>query len=215
MSIVLQIRERSEETKRFPNSPHFFCPSDTYFLFLPSTAETTAYTAHGPGPLAGKLLFKSKLRHGRISYAPEDVEFSSPHFLGLPDDKKQRYLDNYSHIDEIQLKIVSGRPGNSLLVFVGDQGIEMGNNDLLLMKTHVIKGLVSFREDDVEFQYPGWKVPLFILEDLKRKSSTGRLFIISDERGNLRCKVKREVADKLADSVPKFSAILRSSNAFK
>ena len=52
-----------------------------------------------------------------------------------------------SHIDEIQLKIVSGRPGNSLLVFVGNQGIEMGNNDLLLFKTRVIKGLVSFRED--------------------------------------------------------------------
>ena len=186
-----------------------------YLLFLLSTAETPTYTAHGPGPLAGKLLFKSKLRNGRISYAPEDVEFSSPYFLGLPDDKKQRYLDNYSHIDEIQLKIVSGRPGNSLLVFVGDQGIEMGNNDLLRLKTRVIKGLVSFREDDVEFQYPGWKFPLFILEDLKRKSSTGRLFIISDERGNLRCKVKREVADKLADSVAKFSAILRSSNAFK
>ena len=186
-----------------------------YLLFLLSTAETPTYTAHGPGPLAGKLLFKSKLRHGRISYAPEDVEFSSPHFLGLPDDKKQRYLDNYSHIDEIQLKIVSGRPGNSLLVFVGDQGIEMGNNDLLRLKTRVIKGLVSFREDDVEFQYPGWKVPLFILEDLKRKSSTGRLFIISDERGNLRFKVKREVADKSAASVAKFSAILRSSNAFK
>ena len=91
----------------------------------------------------------------------------------------------------------------------------MGNNDFLRLKTRVIKGLVSFREDDVEFQYPGWKVPLFILEDLKRKSSTGRLFIISDERGNLRCKVKREVADKLADGVDKFSAILRSSNAFK
>ena len=185
-----------------------------YFLLLLSTAETTAYTAHGPGPLAGKLLFKSKLRHGRVSYAPEDVEFSSPHFLGLPDDKRQRYLDNYSHIDEIQLKIVSGR-GNSLLVFVGNQGIEMGNNDLLLLKTRVIKGLVSLCKDDVEFQYPDWKVPLFILEDLKRKSSTGRLFIISDEKGNLRCKVKREVADRLADSVDKFSAFLRSSNAFK
>ena len=68
---------------------------------------------------------------------------------------------------------------------------------------------------DVEFQYPGWKVPLFILEDLKRNSPTGRLFIISDERGNLRCKVKSEIADKLADSVDKFSAFLRSSNAFK
>ena len=60
----------------------------------------------------------------------------------------------------------------------------MGYNDLLLLKTRVIKGLVSFREDDVEFQYPGWKVRLFILEDLKRNSSTGRLFIISDEKGN-------------------------------
>ena len=194
---------------------HIFCPSDMYLLFLLSTAETPTYTAHGPGSLAGKLLFKGKLRHGRISYAPEDVEFSSLHFLGLPDDKKQRYLDNYSHIDEIHLKVVSCRPENSLLVLVGDQGIEMENNDLLLLKTRVIKGLVSFREDDVEFQYPGWKVPLFILEDLKRKASTGRLFIISDEKGNLRCKVKRDLTDSLAESVIKFSAFLRGSNASK
>lgn len=184
-----------------------------YLQFLLSTAETPTYTEHGL--LAGKLLFKSKLRHGRISYAQEDVEFSSPHFLGLPDDKKQRYLDNYSHIDEIQLKIVSGRPGSSLLVFVGNQGIEMGNNDLLLLKTRVIKGLVSLHEGDIEFQYPGWKVPMFILEDLKRKASTGRLFIISDEKGNLTCKVKRDLTDSLADSVVKFSAFLRGSNASK
>ena len=32
---------------------------------------------------------------------------------------------------------------------------------------------------------------MYILEDLKRKASNGKLFIISDEKGNLRCTVKR------------------------
>ena len=55
------------------------------------------------GPLVGKLLFKSKLRHGRNSYASIDVEFLGPDFLGLADGKTQRFLEKYKRIDEIQL----------------------------------------------------------------------------------------------------------------
>lgn len=76
--------------------------------------------------------------------------------------------------------------------YVGDQGIEMADNDLLLLKTRINNGVVSFDESDIEVRFPAdWQVPVKILEDLKSKRLDGRLFIISDEKGNLKCTVKK------------------------
>ena len=83
----------------------------------------------------------------------------------------------------------------SSVVYIGDQGTEMADNDLLLLKTRVNKGLVSFQEDDIEFLYPNWEVPTNIIEDLRSKKSNGKLFIISDEKGNLRCRVESSIKD--------------------
>lgn len=176
-------------------------------------AATPTYTEHGP--LKGKLLLKSKLRHGRISHAPEDVEFLSPDFLGLADHKTQWFPEKYRHIDEIQLKIMLVE--NKPLLCIGDPGIEMGDNDLLLLKTRVRKGLVSFHNDDLEIRYPGWKIPVHILEDLQRNASNGKLFIISDEKGHLRCSVRSgvtEVANRLVGVRDKAFEFI-TSNVFK
>lgn len=123
---------------------------------------TPTYTKQRP--LVGKVLFKSKLRHVRVSYATTDVEFLSPDFLGLAYVKK-RFLEMYRHIDEIQLKIMSVE--NEPLVHIGNPGIEMGDNDLLLLKTLVLKGLVSFCEDDLEMLYPDRQVPEYIPKTYK------------------------------------------------
>ena len=42
----------------------------------------------------------------------------------------------------------------------------MADNELLLLKTRVRKGVISFNEDNVKFRYSGWKVL-----DLKRNAS--------------------------------------------
>ena len=68
----------------------------------------------------------------------------------------------------------------------------MGDNDLLLLKIRIRKGVVSFHEHDVKFRYSGWKVPEYILEDLKQNASTGKLFIVSDEKGSLRCTIQNK-----------------------
>ena len=39
---------------------------------------------------------------------------------------------------------------NEPLVYIANPGIEMGGNDLLLLKTPVCKGSVSLQEDDAE-----------------------------------------------------------------
>lgn len=142
-------------------------------------------------PLAGILLFKSKLRNGRISYAPGDVEFGDPeNGKGLLAVSTQSKLqERYRLNNEIQLKIMS--VGNEMLVCVGDHGVETEDNDVLLLKTRIRKGLVSLHENDVDVQYPGWSVPVDILEDLKRKEADGNLFVIVDKKGNLRCTVRK------------------------
>ena len=142
--------------------------------------------------MIGKLVLKSKLRYGNISLESADLEFLSQEFCEIADDTAQVLLKTYKHIDERQLKIMSIASHKSQIVYVGDQGIEMADNDLRLLKTRVISGIVSFDEDDIEVRYPpDWQVPMYLLEDLKRKAFNGKLFIISDEKGNLRCTVKR------------------------
>ena len=84
-----------------------------------------------------------------------------------------------------------------LCVFYGDCGVEMANNELLLLKTRVINGKISFSGIDVEFCYPNWTVPGYITESLKNKACNGTLFIISDEKGNLRTVVQLGTKKKL------------------
>lgn len=142
-------------------------------------------------PLGGKLLFKSKLRNGVISYAQGDVEVWSHEFVeGLLDVSTQSKLQQkYRLTKEIQLKIMLF--GNKLWICLDDHGIEMKDNDVLLLKTRIRKGLVSLHEDDVHVRYPGWTLPVDIFEDLKRKEADGNLFVIVDEKGNLRCTVRK------------------------
>ena len=111
--------------------------------------------------LKAKLVLKSKLRNGKISFDSDDVVFLSPEFLKIPGVVTQSLLETYRHTDENQMRVISIE--NEPLVYTGDQGIEMADNDLLLLKTRVRKGVVSFHEDDVKFRYSGWKVPEYIL----------------------------------------------------
>ena len=159
-------------------------------LSFPVAAARTYNTEQNR--MIDKLVLKSKLRYGKISFESADLEFLSQEFCEIANDTAQVLLKTYKHIDERQLKIMSIASHKSQIVYVGDQGIEMADNDLLLFKTRVKNGMVSFHEDDIEARFPeDWQVPMYILEDLKRKASNGKLFIISDEKGNLRCTVKR------------------------
>ena len=148
-------------------------------------AATSTYNTK-QNRMIGKLVLKSKLRYGNISFQPADLEFLSEEFCEIAEDTAQGLLKTYKHIDERKLKIMSIASHKSQIVYVGDQGIEMADNDLLLLKTRVknINGMASFHEDDIEVRYPpDWQVPVYILEDLRRKAFNGKLFIISDEKG--------------------------------
>ena len=161
--------------------------------------------------LIGKLVLKSKLRYGNISFQSADLKFLTPEFQKIPEDIIQHLLQTNKHVQERSVKIMLVPSHHEQLVYVGDQEIEMNDNDLLLLKTRVIDGLVSFHEDDIEARYPAdWKVPVYILEDLKWRKSNGRLFIISDEKGNLKCRIKPEKKDRLAETRNKALAFFTS-----
>ena len=167
-----------------------------------------AHTEHDP--LKAKLVLKSKLHNGKVSFDPDDVVFLSPEFLKIPDVVTQSLLETYKHTGEIELRVISVE--NELFVYTGDQGIEMADNDLLLLKTRVRKGIVSFHEDDVKFRYLGWKVPEYILEDLKRNASTGKLFIVSDEKGSLRCIIQSKAKRRAKSAKGRVLAFSTSEN---
>ena len=167
-----------------------------------------AHTEHDP--LKAKLVLKSKLKNGKVSFDPDDVVFLSPQFLKIPDVVTQSLLETYKHTDEIELRVISVE--NELFVYTGDQGIEMADNDLLLLKTRVRKGVVSFQEDDVKFRYSGWKVPEYILKDLKRNASTGKLFIVSDEKGMLRCIIQSKAKRRAKSAKGRVLAFSTSEN---
>ena len=72
------------------------------------------------------------------------------------------------------------------------EGTEIAANEVVMLQSRVRCGDVSFQESDLFFLYPGWKIPQYVMESIKRnhrETPCGELYIISDERGNLRYKV--------------------------
>ena len=164
---------------------------------------TPSYDEH---QLTGELWLKGKLRYGVIS----DVTFLNPKFKGLSEDTCRKLLERFQHVHEIEVRIVLVPKDKSFVFYFGDQGIEMADNDLLVLSTRVRKGLVSFDEDDLWFRYPNWRVPDKIHDDLKSKGSNGKLFLIFNEHGILRCKVKSGTMDRAISIKDKASALFFS-----
>ena len=174
-------------------------------------AATPTYNAKQVQSVIGKLVLESKLRNGLISFEPADLKFLTGEFREIPEDIVQHLLQTYKEIDESRVKIMLIPSHDDLLIYVGDQEIEMADNDLLLLKTRVNNGLVSLHEDDIEARYPAdWQVPAHILEDLRRRGSSGKLFIISDEKGNLKCHIKSEKKVRVAETKSKALAFFTS-----
>lgn len=162
-----------------------------------------AYTDRNP--LKTKLVLKSILRFGKISSKKEDVQFLSRELQEISDDCHQFLLANWGKVPAIQVRIISvPSDNNRQWVYCGFRGIEMADDELVVLNTRVRKGQVSFDKKDLEFCYPGWTVPMHISEDLKREEENGKLFVIADGEGNLRCIVQSERMDKLTVAKDKF-----------
>lgn len=170
------------------------------------------YTARNP--LKTKLVLKSILRFGRISYHPQDVQVLSPELQKLSYDDCQSLLAKWGGIPAIEVRIIRVPSDNRQCIDCAFRGIEMADDELVVLDTRVRKGEVSFDKKDLEFCYPGWTVPKHISDDLKKQEANGKLFVIADGEGNLRRIIQSETMDKLTGAKDKFLDRL-PSNLFK
>lgn len=163
-------------------------------------ATTTKWTSTGaPG------LVKSKLRYGVISRQPQDVDIWRPGF-DVPEHVAQSLKKNYWNIPEAGVKIVLDPRDKSVRWSVWGEGADIATNEVVVLQSRVRYGDVSFEESDLFFLYPGWKIPQYIIESIKRahrETRRGELYIISDERGNLRYKVDITLIDRAASLMMK------------
>lgn len=144
---------------------------------------------------------RSILRYGRISLELRDLQLWDPAFI-VPNFIDTDLIQLYQYTPEIGVRIVQGIDGqfqwsvDPKLIEVSKtrcKGIMIAASETLLLKTRIREGVVSFQENDVDFRYGRFRIPQAIIDKLKEEHCStpcGVLYIISDERGNLRTIVK-------------------------
>ena len=170
----------------------------------PAAQATTTIESyrHPAVSLEGKpVLLRSLLHFGKISYQLEDLQLWDPTFT-VPDYIDKILIEQYHDTPKTGVTIVRGIDGalrpsvNPKLIEVSKamyDGIEIAGNEMLMLKTRILYGQVSFQENDVDFRRGTWQIPQYMVENLKEKywsTPSGDLVIISDDREQLRMVVK-------------------------
>ena len=188
-----QIRNPSELQPRYgSNETRIEQEQDVTTIPRGSATSFTGYIT----PKREPVMLKSQLRNGKISCLPRDLEISFPGFQ-VPDDITQRLLHEYGDTIQAGVKIVRDSNGE-LRVIVEPKSkdssreeVQNAGNETLLLEACVRYGRVSLEKDDLRFIYPDWKIPAYIITSLERKYGTlpeGELYIISDEKGEIKFK---------------------------
>ena len=150
---------------------------------------------------SGSVKLRSLLRCGKISLYLKDIQLWDPTFT-VPDHINQDLFQQYHDTPVTGVTIVQGTDGtlqasiDPKLIDISRsryEGIQTAGNECLQLKTRIRNGLVSFDESDVHFRFGNWEIPQHIVESLKEEyyaTPCGELYILSDEKGNLRCIVK-------------------------
>ena len=147
------------------------------------------------------VLLRSLLRYGRISYQVDDLQLRDATFTA-PDYIDKILFQEYHDTPITGVTIVRGID-RALRWYVDPnlievsrsryEGIEIADNETLMLKTRIVYGQVSFQEKDVHFKHGTWQIPRRIVENLKEKycsTPSGDLYMISDNREQLRVVVK-------------------------
>ena len=149
----------------------------------------------------GITRLRSILRYGRISYRLEDLQIRDPEFI-VPELINQSLFQAHQYTPEIGVRIVEGIDGklrcsfDTKLIEVSRsryEGIKIAANETLMLKTRIRAGRVSFQDEDIHFRHGNFEIPKGIIDKLKEENCAtpcGDLYIISDEKQNLRSIVK-------------------------
>ena len=172
------------------------------------TASSSSGTGYVP-PRGELLMLKARLLSGRISYQRGHVEIVQPGFV-VPDYITETLRETHLNTPEAVVKIMRDKSGrlrcsvepksksktsqeqHSQSATEDEESLFLAKNETVMLHTRVRYGQISFEQGALEFIYPEWKTPNCIVQCLKDEfwaTPDGELFVISDEKGNLRLKV--------------------------
>ena len=144
-------------------------------------------------------MLKSQLRNGKISFLPGDLEISFPGFQ-VPDDITQRLLHEYGDTIQAGVRIVRDNNGELRVTVepkwkdsLREEVIQIADNETLLLVTCIRYGKVSVEKVDLRYIDSDWKIPEYITTCLAREYGTlrrGYLYVMSDEKGEIKFKVE-------------------------
>ena len=171
-------------------------------LNMQQPSPQASATIHPPTSTNGEsVLLRSLLRYGRISHELKDLQMWTPEFI-VPKYMEENLLKRYRATPVTGVTILSDKYGslrstvNPKLVEISRsnyEGIQIAANETLMLKTLIRNGLASFQESDVHFRHGNWEIPQYVVKNLKDEycsTPRGELYIISDEKQNLRSIVK-------------------------
>ena len=160
-----------------------------------TTQSSLSYTDTGEF-----VMLRTLLRHGTISYSSEDIQLWAPGFL-VPNNIHQDLFYQYRITPVTGVKIVLDDYGklrwsvDPKLIEISRsryEGIQIATNETLVLKTRIRNGQVSFQESDVHFRFGDFQIPQDIAKSLRDEyyqTPCGELYIISNEKRDLRCTV--------------------------
>jgi len=166
-----------------------------------ATTKTQQYHPPAVSVSAEPVLLRSLLLNGIISYKPEHLQLRDPAFT-VPDHIYQNLIQQYHDTPVTGVSIVQTTDGtlrwsvDPKLIEISRsryKGVQIADNETLMLKTSILYGQVSFQESDVHFRHGTWQIPQYIVESLRKEycaTPSGLLYIISDDRENLRQVVK-------------------------
>lgn len=165
--------------------------------------STVTVTARCPTVSGKRVMLKSKLNNGRISYHPRDIKILFRGFE-VPELIKAFLLENYSSVSETEVRILQGNNGELIVPRLVDEGLQLAANETLRLSTRLRHGKVSFEEDDLYFISPDWEIPQYIIERLERDYwavPCCELYLIIDAEGNLTVRIQMELTDRVASAI--------------
>ena len=147
--------------------------------------------------IKGFVMLKTRVRWGRISADYCDVELCYPGFAVSPYIERN-LLQEYGNIPEAVMEIAVDGNGEYYATIEAQSAkqlkpVQLSQNEIVMLKTRLRDGRISFQEGDLEFFYPQWEIPSYIIKNLYEEHffhSDVELYIISDEKGHLRTQVK-------------------------
>ena len=183
--------------------------SATFYQWCPPAVCPPAVTITGQ-----PVMLRTLLRYGQISYSLDDIQLWDPAFR-VPDYITQGLLHQHSNTPVTGVKIVLDHSGQLQCSFDPKlkeisrsryEGVQIAANETLQLKTRIRNGEVSFQEGDVFFRYGNFQIPQDIaggLRDEYYQTPCGDLYIISNEKWDLRCIVKIGTINRMRTFVNK------------